>query len=233
MGFSAGAPGRREPSSGRGCELHPCEAMGRCSGTTHTSCPARPWQSWGPSPKPPLPFEFTLCPGVSRALPQMPTPLPQPGSRLTGRRGARGPTAETHPLAQSAARSCSATLVPRGPPPFPSPPQPCIPSIAEARCRHHGLFAEQTRLAPASRGASLTGWKPPRSPACGADAAAAAQPGGSSPPTPTGTNKTGASPEAGRALGNTRPPLSCLLLAVSCSLAGDGVKASNCSKCDQ
>lgn len=47
------------------------------------------------------------------------------------------------------------------------------------------------------------------------------------------TNTTRASPGACSALGNARPPLSCLLLAVSCSLAGDGVKASNCSKCNQ
>lgn len=52
-------------------------------------------------------------------------PLPQPGSRLAGRRGVRGcrvrgPTAKTHPLAQSGVCSCSAALVSRGPSPAPA-----------------------------------------------------------------------------------------------------------------
>lgn len=194
------------------------------SSTTHTGCPAR-----GPTPELPPHLGFTLCPGVSRALLWMLSK----GSRLEGCRGARGPQPTPPPSPEQSPQllhraGASGTLA------FPQHTPALRPLCCQShrntralspRCRHHGLFAEQMRLAPAPRGASVTRGEPPCFPACGGDAAAL-------PPTPTGTNRTGASlwaamPQA------TRPPLSCLLLPVSCSLAGDGAKASNCSKCDQ
>lgn len=182
-----------------------------------SSCPGQPWQSRGPSAEPTLPLEFPRAP-ASPGLCCGCRPHAQAGSRLAGCEAPQGEGAHSqNPPPGRAPR--------RGPwDPHPSPALRPLHGQSHRdarapspRCRYRRFFAERVRLAPAPEEPP---WPCRRQSCC-------------SPPTPTGTNKTGASPEALCALGNGRPPLSCLLLAVSCSLAGDGVKASNCSKCDQ